>query len=73
MGSNMAVNLIKKGHPLTIYDVQSAAAAKLEKHGVTIASSPAELASKCNRIVTMLPASQHVKSVYNSPDDGLLV
>jgi len=71
MGSNMAINLVKKGHSLTIYDVQSAAAAKLEKMGVKIATSPAELASNCDCVITMLPASQHVRSVYTSAD-GIL-
>jgi len=71
MGANMAMNLIKKGHPLIIYDIQSAAHGKFEKMGVKIASTPAELAEQTDRIVTMLPASQHVRSVYTS-SDGLL-
>lgn len=71
MGSNMCINLIKKGHSLTIYDVQSAAAAKLEKLGVKIATTPAELAAMSDKIITMLPASQHVRSAYTG-SDGIL-
>ncbi len=71
MGSNMAINLIKKGHSLVVYDVKSASAGKLEKLGAKIANTPAELAASCDKIFTMLPASLHVRSAYTG-SDGIL-
>lgn len=71
MGANMATNLVKKGHQVTVYDVQSASADKLEKLGVTVVPTPAELATRCQRIITMLPASAHVRSAFNGADGVL--
>jgi len=71
MGANMAHNLVKKGHQLAIYDVQSAAAVKFEKLGAKIYPTPAELAKVSDRIITMLPASQHVRSAFTG-SDGIL-
>jgi len=51
--------------------VPSAACGKLEKLGAKVAQTPAELAEQTDRIITMLPASPHVRSVYTSAD-GLL-
>jgi len=71
MGSHMATNLVKKGHSLVVYDLQSAATQSLEKLGAKVATSPAELASQVDRVVTMLPASPHVRSCYIG-DGGLV-
>ncbi|SDS68285.1 3-hydroxyisobutyrate dehydrogenase [Halopseudomonas litoralis] len=72
MGGPMAHNLIKAGHQLTVFDLSQAAAANLVEAGANAASSIAELAkSDIDLIITMLPAAQHVKSVYLG-DDGLL-
>ena len=37
---------------------------KLGDEGANIASNPSEVASKVDRIITMLPNSQHVHSCY---------
>lgn len=72
MGGPMAHNLIKAGHQLTVFDLSQAAVADLVEAGASAAPSIAALASAdLDVIITMLPAAQHVKSVYLG-DDGLL-
>ena len=44
---------------------------KIEDAGGVIASSPRQVAMKCDKIVTMLPNSTHVKEVYCG-DEGIL-
>lgn len=67
----MAENLIKSGHRVFVYDVVEKSVLALEEKGALVAKNPAEVASQADRIVTMLPASRHVKEVYNG-ENGLL-
>jgi 3-hydroxyisobutyrate dehydrogenase len=68
----MALNLLKAGHSLTVYDLSSASLARLVEAGATAAASPAAIAQgDAELIITMLPAAAHVKSVYLG-DNGLL-
>ena len=72
MGGPMALNLLKAGHSLTVFDLSPASLARLTEAGATAAASPAAIAqSDAELIITMLPAAAHVKSVYLG-DDGLL-
>ncbi|WP_349571329.1 3-hydroxyisobutyrate dehydrogenase [Azotobacter salinestris] len=72
MGAPMARNLLKAGHRLTVFDLSAAAVAGLVEAGATAAASPAALArTDVELIVSMLPASAHVKSVYLG-EDGLI-
>lgn len=72
MGGPMAHNLLKAGHSVLAFDLSSEAMAQLQDAGAELAASPAALASSAPSIVfTMLPAAQHVRSVYLG-DDGLL-
>lgn len=64
MGGPMAVNLLNKGHSIVVYDVSEEAMKRLEDEGASTASSPSEVASKVDRIISMLPNSQHVQSCY---------
>jgi 3-hydroxyisobutyrate dehydrogenase len=68
MGAPMARNLVKAGHDLVVYDVVEANMNKLaqaNKNKVTIATSLFSLiSSKVEIIITMLPTSKEVKSVY---------
>ena len=65
MGTPMARNLIKAGHRLTVFDVVTEAADRLAKLGAQQADSPrAVAASGVELIITMLPAAEHVKTVY---------
>lgn len=72
MGAPMALNLLKAGHQLTVFDLSAAALATLVDAGATPAASPAAIAKgNPDMIVTMLPAAAHVKSVYLA-SEGLL-
>lgn len=64
MGNHMARNLAKKGYKLVVYDVSKDALKSLKEEGMTVAGSPAEVASQCKDIITMLPATQHVQEAY---------
>ncbi|KAL1918461.1 uncharacterized protein VTP21DRAFT_3121 [Calcarisporiella thermophila] len=78
MGFHMANNLYKKSNvPFIVYDVNKATAErfvkqlKLEKE-VVIARCPVEVAEKAGTVITMLPASPHVKDVYVESTEALL-
>lgn len=64
MGKPMAENLIKKGYQLNVFDLNQAVLQDVEKQGATVANSPADAVSAVDMVITMLPAGQHVKSVY---------
>ncbi|KAK7092221.1 hypothetical protein V1264_008007 [Littorina saxatilis] len=71
MGGHMARNLMKNGHPLIVFDTVPDSMQAIKKEGATLASSPQEVASQTNLIITMLPASQHVLDVYTG-SSGIL-
>ena len=72
MGLPMARNLVKAGHELFVFDLSAAAVQLLVAEGATAVESPAAAAEYSPEIIiTMLPAAQHVKSVYLG-DNGLL-
>jgi 2-hydroxy-3-oxopropionate reductase len=63
MGKPMARNLIKAGYELVVYDVNAAPMAELAATGkAETAVSPADVASRCDLILTMVPNSPHVKA-----------
>ena len=68
MGRPMAINLIKAGHSLTVFDINPSAVEALVSAGATAAGSAREAASGAEVVVCMLPASQHVAAVAHGPD-----
>jgi len=64
MGNPMCRNLLKHGHSLKVYDVVPDLVKKLEKEGCEVASSASECARAVDVVITMLPSSPHVRSVY---------
>jgi len=64
MGGPMAMNLLKAGHALKVFDLSLDALAKAKDAGATIADTAASAASDVEVVVSMLPAGQHVSSVY---------
>lgn len=71
MGAHMARNLIKKGHEIIVYDINTKSVSDLVKAGAKSFKSPAEIASKTKHIITMLPSHPHVIEVFTSKD-GIL-
>src|ERR1051326_7331772 len=64
MGRPMLVNLIKKDFEVIAYDVVPAALDGAVKAGAKAAASAADAAKAGDLIVTMLPSSSNVESVY---------
>ncbi|MDP9088908.1 MAG: 3-hydroxyisobutyrate dehydrogenase [Pseudomonadota bacterium] len=64
MGAPMARNLLKAGHSLMVYDVVQRNVDALKSAGASAATSPARAAGDAELVITMLPSSPHVKTVY---------
>ena len=64
MGSGMSANLVKAGHTVRAFDLNSDAVAKAVEAGARGASSVAEAVAGAEAVVTMLPAGKHVLEVY---------
>ncbi len=64
MGAPMAQNLLKAGHTLTVFDLQQAAIDKAVAAGARAAASAAAALTGAEVVISMLPASQHVESLY---------
>ncbi|MDM4771845.1 3-hydroxyisobutyrate dehydrogenase [Solimonas sp. SE-A11] len=71
MGGPMALNLIKAGHALRVFDLSPTALEAARAAGATVATSPAEAVQGAETVISMLPASQHVESLYLGTD-GLI-
>lgn len=71
MGGPMAANLHKAGHRVTAFDISADALAKAREQGLRVAASATEAVEGAQVVVTMLPASRHVESLFLG-DDGLL-
>ncbi|MEJ1279479.1 3-hydroxyisobutyrate dehydrogenase [Cricetulus griseus] len=71
MGNPMAKNLMKHGYPLILYDVFPDACKEFQEAGEQVASSPADVAEKADRIITMLPTSMNSVEVYSGAN-GIL-
>ena len=72
MGNPMARNLLKHGHTLKVFDVVPDLVKKLTELGAESAKSPAMCAQGVELVITMLPSSPHVRSVYTGKDSGIL-
>jgi 3-hydroxyisobutyrate dehydrogenase len=66
MGAGMAGNLANAQRPVTAYDPSPEAVARAERLGCSSASSAAEAVRDAGTIITMLPAGEHVRAVYEA-------
>ncbi|XP_033021096.1 3-hydroxyisobutyrate dehydrogenase, mitochondrial [Lacerta agilis] len=64
MGNPMAKNLVKHGYPVIAYDVFPEACKEFQDLGSQVTDSPADVADKADRIITMLPSSANAIEVY---------
>ncbi|WP_349972442.1 3-hydroxyisobutyrate dehydrogenase [Pseudomonas caspiana] len=71
MGAPMARNLLKAGHQLHLFDLNTTILNELAALGGRISESPKHAAQGAELVITMLPAAAHVRSVYLG-DDGVL-
>jgi 3-hydroxyisobutyrate dehydrogenase-like beta-hydroxyacid dehydrogenase len=63
MGRGIGKNLLLKGYPLTVHDIDSGAVELLRKSGALVASSPSGVAKNSDIIITVLPDSPDVEAV----------
>jgi 3-hydroxyisobutyrate dehydrogenase-like beta-hydroxyacid dehydrogenase len=71
MGGPMARNILNKGFDLVAFDVNAKAVQALVEAGAKAANSAADLASRADVVITMLPDSPDVEAVVLGPG-GLL-
>ena len=67
MGAPMALNLVKAGHSLKVYDLAPAAVKTLTDAGAKAASA-ADAVQGADVVISMLPASKHVEGLYLGED-----
>ena len=65
MGGGMAPNLAKAGHEVRAFDLVAEAVAKAKEGGCSAAGSAAEAVKDADVVITMLPASKHVRAVFH--------
>ncbi|KAK8940986.1 hypothetical protein KSP39_PZI010131 [Platanthera zijinensis] len=71
MGFHMANNLINAGYKLTVNDIDQSTMRKFSDKGISAVETPFEVAESSDVVITMLPSSSHVSSVYTG-EYGLL-
>lgn len=68
MGGPMAANLLKAGHRVNVFDLQPKAVLGLVEQGAQGADSALQCCEGAEVVISMLPAGQHVESLY--PAEG---
>jgi 2-hydroxy-3-oxopropionate reductase len=71
MGRPMALNLLKAGHALQVFDVVPERMTALVQAGATAAASAREAAADCEMVITMLPNSPEVRAAVCGADGVL--
>jgi 3-hydroxyisobutyrate dehydrogenase len=68
LGSGMAVNIQKAGHPMVVSDVREESTKPFLERGARLGSSPAEVASLCDVVFTSVPGPKEVNPVVLGPE-----
>jgi len=71
MGGPMAINLVKAGHQVCVFDLSEQAVAQVVEKGATTKSQASDCVKNAEFIISMLPAGKHVEAVYLS-ENGLI-
>ena len=66
MGGGMAPNLVKAGHEVAAFDLVPEAVRHAADGGCLAAGSAAEAVKGADAVITMLPASKHVRAVFEN-------
>ncbi|WP_299495316.1 3-hydroxyisobutyrate dehydrogenase [uncultured Shewanella sp.] len=69
MGQPMALNLMKAGVTVKVFDLVPEMMAELTEQGALMASSACGAAAGADVVVSMLPAGAHVRGLYLGQDD----
>jgi len=68
MGNPMALNIYKKGFPLSVYNRSEKRLVDFKKNHIPIAKTPKELADNVDVIITMVTGPKDVEAVYLGQD-----
>ena len=68
MGRPMARNLLKAGYPLVVHSRSRGPVDEIAKAGAKVGTSPRDVASQCEVLITMLPNSPDVEQVVLGRD-----
>ena len=71
MGGPMAINLVKAGHDVAVFDLSEQAMQALQEAGASPASSAVEAVTGAEFVISMLPAGKHVQGLYVTGDQPL--
>ena len=71
MGKPMARNLLKAGYRLVVHNRSRGAVDELAREGAETAANPRDVAAQSNIVITMLPDSPDVESVYTGKEGVL--
>ena len=63
MGGPMALNLVKAGFELVVYDINPARLEPLVAAGATAEASPEAIAAKCHRTICMVETTAQAEAV----------
>ncbi len=72
MGGPMAINLVKTGHQVCVFDLSASAVEQVVEQGATTQNSASECVKGAEFVISMLPAGKHVEAVYLAPNTGLI-
>jgi 3-hydroxyisobutyrate dehydrogenase len=71
MGVSIAARLIEVGHDVSVWNRSPEKAKPLAEASAKVAASPADLAKRCETVITILTDGAGIDAVYNGPN-GLL-
>src|ERR1700761_4794085 len=66
MGGGMAANQAKAQNQVAAFDLSAEAMKRAEENGCRAATSAADAVKDAEIVITMLPAGQHVRAVYEN-------
>ena len=69
MGGPMVKNLVEAGHSVAIYDIDDEATTRAVSYGGIAKSDAVGTIQNAETVITMLPAGEHVRSVYLENDN----
>ncbi|TPH12595.1 3-hydroxyisobutyrate dehydrogenase [Litorilituus lipolyticus] len=72
MGGPMAINLVKAGHQVCVFDLSATAVNQVVEQGATTATKASDCVDGADFIISMLPAGKHVDAVYLAEETGLI-
>ena len=68
MGGPMAENLLKKGHPLVVYDIDERKVRQFVDLGAQAATGPADAARQASILISMVDTTAQAEEVIAGPD-----